>query len=98
MPIRIPDTLPAFETLVHEGVRVMTETMAIRQDIRPLQIGLLALPFALAGHNARAHGDAMHGKPAALVNRLRGHSGRFELRQHLGKCSLPMGLGIGLCV
>lgn len=43
MPIKIPDTLPAFETLVSEGVRVMTETVAIRQDIRPLQIGLLNL-------------------------------------------------------
>ena len=43
MPIKIPDTLPAFETLVQEGVRVMTETVAIRQDIRPLQIGLLNL-------------------------------------------------------
>ncbi|MFC3072317.1 homoserine O-acetyltransferase MetA [Shinella pollutisoli] len=43
MPIKIPDTLPAFETLVGEGVRVMTETVAIRQDIRPLQIGLLNL-------------------------------------------------------
>lgn len=43
MPIKIPDTLPAFETLVSEGVRVMTETNAIRQDIRPLQIGLLNL-------------------------------------------------------
>lgn len=43
MPIKIPDTLPAFETLVDEGVRVMTETVAIRQDIRPLQIGLLNL-------------------------------------------------------
>jgi homoserine O-succinyltransferase len=43
MPIKIPDTLPAFETLVHEGVRLMTETEAIRQDIRPLQIGLLNL-------------------------------------------------------
>lgn len=43
MPIKIPDTLPAFETLVHEGVRVMSETAAIRQDIRPLQIGLLNL-------------------------------------------------------
>lgn len=43
MPIKIPDTLPAFGTLVHEGVRVMTETMAIRQDIRPLRIGLLNL-------------------------------------------------------
>ena len=43
MPIKIPDTLPAFETLVNEGVRVMTETVAIRQDIRPLHIGLLNL-------------------------------------------------------
>ncbi len=43
MPIKIPDTLPAFETLQSEGVRVMTETVAFRQDIRPLQIGLLNL-------------------------------------------------------
>jgi homoserine O-succinyltransferase len=43
MPIKIPDTLPAFSTLVQEGVRVMTETAAVRQDIRPLQIGLLNL-------------------------------------------------------
>jgi homoserine O-succinyltransferase/O-acetyltransferase len=43
MPIKIPDKLPAFEALVNEGVRVMTETVAIRQDIRPLQIGLLNL-------------------------------------------------------
>ncbi|MEN9894515.1 MAG: hypothetical protein RIR97_367 [Pseudomonadota bacterium] len=43
MPIKIPDTLPAFQTLVDEGVRVMTETAAIRQDIRPLRIGLLNL-------------------------------------------------------
>jgi len=43
MPIKIPDKLPAFEALVNEGVGVMTETAAIRQDIRPLQIGLLNL-------------------------------------------------------
>jgi homoserine O-succinyltransferase len=43
MPIKIPDKLPAFDALVREGVRVMTETLAIRQDIRPLQIGLLNL-------------------------------------------------------
>ena len=43
MPIKIPDKLPAFEALVNEGVRVMIETEAIRQDIRPLQIGLLNL-------------------------------------------------------
>ncbi|MDR3532714.1 MAG: homoserine O-succinyltransferase [Rhodopila sp.] len=43
MPIKIPDKLPAFQALVNEGVRVMTEAVAIRQDIRPLQIGLLNL-------------------------------------------------------
>jgi homoserine O-succinyltransferase len=43
MPIKIPDKLPAFDALVHEGVRVMTETAALRQDIRPLEIGLLNL-------------------------------------------------------
>ncbi len=43
MPIKIPDTIPAFATLVSEGVRVMTDTAALRQDIRPLQIGLLNL-------------------------------------------------------
>ena len=43
MPIRVPDKLPARETLVDEGVMVMDETAAIRQDIRPLQIGLLNL-------------------------------------------------------
>jgi homoserine O-succinyltransferase/O-acetyltransferase len=43
MPIRIPDTLPAAETLLREGVAVMRERDAVRQDIRPLQIGLLNL-------------------------------------------------------
>ena len=43
MPIKIPDKLPAFEILVNEGVRLMTETAAVRQDIRPMQIGLLNL-------------------------------------------------------
>lgn len=43
MPIKIPDTLPARDVLVREGVPVLTETDAIRQDIRPLRIGLLNL-------------------------------------------------------
>jgi len=43
MPIKIPDTLPARATLEAEGVVVMRETDAARQDIRPLQIGLLNL-------------------------------------------------------
>ena len=43
MPIRIPDGLPARETLVREGVQVLDESIATRQDIRPMQIGLLNL-------------------------------------------------------
>jgi len=43
MPIRIPDNLPARETLEKEGVAVMDSARAARQDIRPLQIGLLNL-------------------------------------------------------
>ena len=43
MPIRIPDHLPARKTLEAEGVMVMDSTRAARQDIRPLQIGLLNL-------------------------------------------------------
>ncbi|HEV7278517.1 MAG TPA: homoserine O-succinyltransferase [Devosiaceae bacterium] len=43
MPIRIPDNLPARRTLEEEGVAVMDSSRAARQDIRPLQIGLLNL-------------------------------------------------------
>ena len=43
MPIRIPNDLPARHTLESEGVMVMTEASAGRQDIRPLRIGLLNL-------------------------------------------------------
>ncbi|GAB3439169.1 homoserine O-succinyltransferase [Insolitispirillum peregrinum] len=43
MPIKIPDDLPARLALEKEGVIVMGETDAIRQDIRPLRIGLLNL-------------------------------------------------------
>jgi homoserine O-succinyltransferase len=43
MPIRIPNDLPARKVLEHEGVSIMTEASANRQDIRPLRIGLLNL-------------------------------------------------------
>jgi homoserine O-succinyltransferase len=43
VPIKIPDTLPARRVLEAEGVAVMRERDAIRQDIRPLRIGLLNL-------------------------------------------------------
>lgn len=43
MPIKIPNQLPATEVLTRENIFVMTETRAITQDIRPLQILLLNL-------------------------------------------------------
>ena len=43
MPIKIPNSLPARETLEQENIFVMTETRARTQDIRPLQIALLNL-------------------------------------------------------
>lgn len=43
MPITLPATLPAFDVLDREGVMVMSDTRAARQDIRPLRIGLLNL-------------------------------------------------------
>ncbi len=43
MPIRIPDNLPARKILEQEGVMVMSQKTAARQDIRALHIGLLNL-------------------------------------------------------
>jgi len=43
LPIKIPDNLPARAILEAEGVVVMRETDAARQDIRPLHVGLLNL-------------------------------------------------------
>ncbi|CRK74282.1 homoserine O-acetyltransferase MetA [Nereida ignava] len=43
MPIKLPADLPAYDILTHEGVSVLDETVAARQDIRPLKIALLNL-------------------------------------------------------
>ena len=43
MPITLPPDLPAFDVLSREGVMVMSDSRAARQDIRPLRIGLLNL-------------------------------------------------------
>lgn len=43
MPIKLPADLPAFDVLKREGVMVMADDDASRQDIRPLRIGLLNL-------------------------------------------------------
>ena len=43
MPIKLPSDLPAFDVLSREGVMVVSEDQAARQDIRPLRIALLNL-------------------------------------------------------
>ena len=43
MPIKIPDSLPAAQTLSNENIFVMQEVRAAKQDIRPLQVALLNL-------------------------------------------------------
>ena len=85
MPIKIPDTLPAFETLVKEGVRVMTETVAIRQDIRPLQIGLLNLmpnKIKTEVQMARLVGASPLQVEFSLI-RLGGHKAKNTPEEHL---------------
>ena len=49
MPLVLPDSLPALETLRAENVFVMQESQAIHQDIRPLKIAILNLmPLKIA--------------------------------------------------
>ena len=43
MPIKVPNNLPAVDILTRENVFVMTDTRAMTQDIRPLQILILNL-------------------------------------------------------
>lgn len=43
MPIRIPNGLPAFKTLIRENIFVMQSDRASGQDIRPLKIGIVNL-------------------------------------------------------
>jgi len=43
LPIKIPNALPATQTLLSENIFVITETRAMTQDIRPLKIAILNL-------------------------------------------------------
>ena len=85
MPIRIPDRLPAREILVKEGVMVMDESVAIRQDVRPLQIGLLNLmPNKIATETqlARLIGSTPLQVDLTLV-RIGSHQARNTAEDHL---------------
>lgn len=85
MPIRIPDRLPARDILVREGVNVMDESVAIRQDIRPLRIGLLNLmPDKIATETqiARLVGSTPLQVEMTLV-RIGSHRARNTAEDHL---------------
>lgn len=43
MPIKVPDNLPAQAALEDEGILMIPERTALRQDVRPLEIALLNL-------------------------------------------------------
>jgi len=85
MPIRIPDRLPARNTLTKEGVMVMDATTAARQDIRPMQIGLLNLmPDKIRTETqiARLLGSTPLQVDLTLV-RISGHKAKNTSEDHL---------------
>jgi homoserine O-succinyltransferase len=85
MPIRIPDRLPARDTLIKEGVMVMDESVAIRQDIRPLRIGLLNLmPNKIATETqiARLIGSSPLQVELSLI-RIGSHKAKNTSDEHL---------------
>ena len=43
MPIKLPRNLPAFKNLQEEGVMILSERLALKQDIRPMRIALVNL-------------------------------------------------------
>jgi len=85
MPIKIHDNLPARVILESEGVMVLQEADAIRQDIRPLQIGLLNLmPNKIATETqfARLIGATPLQVELTLV-RITNHAARNTPADHL---------------
>lgn len=85
MPIKIPADLPAYDVLTREGVSVMTEDQAARQDIRALRIGLLNLmPKKIQTENqfARLIGATPLQIELTLI-RMSEHEARNTAAQHM---------------
>ncbi len=87
MPIKIPNDLPATQTLNSENIFVMTETRAITQDIRPLQILLLNLmPTKVVTETqlARLLGNTPLQVELELMQ-MRGHVSKNTASEHMLK-------------
>ena len=85
MPITLPRDLPAYDVLASEGVMVMSEDAATRQDIRPLRIGLLNLmPMKIAteAQFARLIGATPLQIELTLV-RMTEHKSRHTAPEHM---------------
>ncbi len=85
MPIKIPNALPATETLLNENIFVMTETRALSQDIRPLSIALLNLmPTKIATETqlARLLGNTPLQVELELVH-TKSHESKNTSQEHL---------------
>lgn len=91
MPITLPETLPAYHVLTREGVSVMSETRAARQDIRPLKIGLLNLmPKKIQTENqfARLIGATPLQIELSLI-RMTEHETRNTAAEHMAEFYRP---------
>jgi homoserine O-succinyltransferase len=91
MPIKIPADLPAFDVLKHEGVMVMAEDQASRQDIRPMRIGLLNLmPKKIQTENqfARLIGATPLQLELSLI-RMSEHKTRNTAAEHMAEFYRP---------
>ena len=85
MPIKLPATLPAYAVLDREGVMVMAEDAADRQDIRPLRVALLNLmPKKIATENqfARLIGATPLQIELSLI-RMTEHQTRNTAAEHM---------------
>lgn len=85
MPIKLPADLPAYDVLTREGVMVMSDDVAARQDIRPLRIGLLNLmPKKIATENqfARLIGATPLQIELSLI-RMSEHQTRNTAAEHM---------------
>ena len=91
MPIKLPSDLPAFDVLTREGVMVMSEDQAARQDIRPLRIGLLNLmPKKIQTENqfARLIGATPLQIELSLI-RMSEHQTRNTAAEHMAEFYRP---------
>ena len=85
MPIKIPNSLPATETLLSENIFVITETRALTQDIRPLKIAILNLmPTKIATETqlARLLGNSPLQVELELVQ-MSSHESRNTPQEHM---------------